>query len=126
MFLLSDLVRATFIASTSYSDQLRREGLSALQMIIHVFCGTLDPDYDNHALLEQYQAQVGAALRPAFEDDTPPDVTSMACQVSNQRILILNTILTILYLMFGFFYFCVCPYCSYALSIRIYADISYL
>ena len=50
-------------------------------MIITVFCGTLDPDYDNHALLEQYQAQVGAALRPAFEDDTPPDVTSMACQV---------------------------------------------
>ncbi|XP_063687997.1 HEAT repeat-containing protein 5B-like [Bolinopsis microptera] len=83
VFLLSDLVRATFIASTSYSDQLRREGLSALQMIIHVFCGTLDPDYDNHALLEQYQAQVGAALRPAFEDDTPPDVTSMACQVCN-------------------------------------------
>ena len=81
MFLLSDLVRATFIASTSYSDQLRREGLSALQMIINVFCDTLDPDYDNHALLEQYQAQVGAALRPAFEDDTPPDVTSMACQV---------------------------------------------
>ena len=117
------LVRATFIASTSYSDQLRREGLSALQMIIHVFCGTLDPDYDNHALLEQYQAQVGAALRPAFEDDTPPDVTSMACQVSNQRILILNTILTILYLMFGFLYFCVCPFCSYALFIRIYADI---
>ena len=105
VFLLSDLVRATFIASTSYrsvsslltdarvvkrrkkrslphifrcnglifiksyllshipfisfsSDQLRREGLSALQMIINVFCNTLDPDYDNHALLEQYQAQV--------------------------------------------------------------------
>ena len=58
VFLLSDLVRATFIASTSYSDQLRREGLSALQLIITVFYGTLDPDFDNHALLEQYQAQV--------------------------------------------------------------------
>ena len=34
VFLLSDLVRATFIASTSYSDQLRREGLSALQVLI--------------------------------------------------------------------------------------------
>ena len=27
--------------------------------------------------------QVGTALRPAFADDVPPDVTAMACEVRN-------------------------------------------
>ena len=26
--------------------------------------------------------QVGTALRPAFADDVPPDVTAMACEVN--------------------------------------------
>ncbi|XP_072293438.1 HEAT repeat-containing protein 5B-like [Eucyclogobius newberryi] len=30
---------------------------------------------------EQYQANVGAALRPAFSPDTPSDITAKACQV---------------------------------------------
>lgn len=32
-------------------------------------------------ILEQFQAQVGAALRPAFETHTPSHVTAAACQV---------------------------------------------
>jgi HEAT repeat-containing protein 5 len=32
-------------------------------------------------LLEQFQAQVGAALRPAFAPETPSNVTAMACEV---------------------------------------------
>ncbi len=32
-------------------------------------------------ILEQYQAQVGAALRPAFSPDTPSHVTAAACNV---------------------------------------------
>ena len=32
-------------------------------------------------ILEQYQAQVGAALRPAFAPDTPGHVTAAACDV---------------------------------------------
>ncbi|MGH0172346.1 UNVERIFIED_CONTAM: hypothetical protein FKN15_063175 [Acipenser sinensis] len=35
----------------------------------------------SNGVLEQYQASVGAALRPAFTPDTPPDVTAKACQV---------------------------------------------
>jgi len=41
----------------------------------------LDPDYPGHVILEQFQAQVGAALRPAFASDMPSDVTAMACEV---------------------------------------------
>ena len=32
-------------------------------------------------ILEQYQAQVGAALRPAFSSDTPSHITAKACAV---------------------------------------------
>lgn len=30
--------------------------------------------------------QVGAALRPAFTPETPPDITAKACQVSGYRV----------------------------------------
>lgn len=34
--------------------------------------------YNDHII----SCQVGAALRPAFTSDTPPDVTAKACQVN--------------------------------------------
>ena len=37
-------------------------------------------------ILEQYQAQVGAALRPAFTPETAPDVTAAACDVCSRWI----------------------------------------
>jgi hypothetical protein len=40
-----------------------------------------DPDYPEHSLLEQYQAQVVAALRPAFAPDTPAAVVAQACRL---------------------------------------------
>ena len=40
-----------------------------------------DPDYEDHSLLEQYQAQIGAALRPAFTPDTPAAVMAQACRL---------------------------------------------
>ncbi|KAI1285000.1 HEAT repeat-containing protein 5B [Halotydeus destructor] len=78
---LSDLIRMTFMAATSESDQLRLEGLKALQLIIDKFSKVPEPEFPNHVILEQYQAQVGAALRPAFTPDTPSHVTAAACQV---------------------------------------------
>ncbi len=78
---LSDLVRMAFMAATSDSDALRMEGLKALQLIIDKFSSVPEPEFPNHVILEQYQAQVGAALRPAFSPDTPSHVTAMACQV---------------------------------------------
>ncbi|XP_037575108.1 HEAT repeat-containing protein 5B-like isoform X1 [Dermacentor silvarum] len=78
---LSDLVRMAFMAATSDSDPLRLEGLKTLQLIIDKFSQVPEPEFPGHVILEQYQAQVGAALRPAFSPETPSHVTAMACQV---------------------------------------------
>lgn len=78
---LPDLIKMAFMAATSESDDLRLEGLKALQLIIDKFAKVPEPEFPRHVILEQYQAQVGAALRPAFSPETPPHVTAMACQV---------------------------------------------
>lgn len=80
-FHLSDLIRMAFIAATSDSDPLRLEGLKTLQDIIEKFAKVPEPEFPGHLLLEQYQAQVGAALRPAFSPDTSSLVTAAACEV---------------------------------------------
>lgn len=78
---LAELIRMSFMAATSDSDQLRLEGLRTLQEIIDRFANVPEPEFPGHLLLEQYQAQVGAALRPAFAADTPSHVTAAACEV---------------------------------------------
>ncbi|CAG0923810.1 unnamed protein product, partial [Notodromas monacha] len=83
---LSDLIRMGFIAATGDCDPLRLEGLLLLQLIIDKFSQVPEPEFPGHFLLEQYQAQVGAALRPAFAPDTPSHITAMACQVCNSWI----------------------------------------
>ncbi|GAA6234638.1 HEAT repeat-containing protein 5A, partial [Lates japonicus] len=78
---LGDLVRMAFMAATDHSDQLRLAGLQTLLVIIRRFSAIPEPEFPGHVILEQYQANVGAALRPAFTADAAPDVTSKACQV---------------------------------------------
>lgn len=55
---LSELIRMSFIAATSDSDQLRLEGLRTLQEIIDRFANVPEPEFPGHLLLEQFQAQV--------------------------------------------------------------------
>ncbi|XP_026678517.1 HEAT repeat-containing protein 5B [Diaphorina citri] len=83
---LSELVRMAFMAATSDSDPLRLEGLHTLKDIIDRFSGIPEPEFPGHLLLEQYQAQVGAALRPAFSPDTASHVTAAACKVCSSWI----------------------------------------
>ncbi|KAK5857880.1 hypothetical protein PBY51_011093 [Eleginops maclovinus] len=78
---LGELVRMAFMAATDHSDQLRLAGLQTLLVIIRRFSAIPEPEFPGHVILEQYQANVGAALRPAFSADAPPDVTAKACQV---------------------------------------------
>lgn len=78
---LSDLIRMSFMAATSDSDQLKLEGMKTLQEIIEKFARVPEPEFPGHLLLEQFQAQVGAALRPAFATETPSHVTAAACEV---------------------------------------------
>ncbi|XP_049994762.1 HEAT repeat-containing protein 5A isoform X8 [Alexandromys fortis] len=78
---LADLIRMAFMAATDHSDQLRLSGLDTLLVIIRRFADIAEPEFPGHVILEQYQANVGAALRPAFTSETPPDITAKACQV---------------------------------------------
>ncbi|XP_012685330.1 HEAT repeat-containing protein 5B isoform X2 [Clupea harengus] len=78
---LNDLIRMAFMAATDNSNQLRMAGLQALEDIIKKFASVPEPEFPGHVILEQYQANVGAALRPAFSPDTPSDITAKACQV---------------------------------------------
>lgn len=71
-----------FMACTSDSVQLTVSGLKLLQMIIDRFADVPEPEFEGHMILEQYQAQVDAALRPAFSaGDTPSEVIALACHV---------------------------------------------
>ena len=83
---LSELVRMCFMAATSDTDQLRLEGLLTMQVVIDKFGQTAEPEFPGHVILEQYQAQVGAALRPAFAADTASHVTATACSVCSSWI----------------------------------------
>ncbi|CAH0731953.1 unnamed protein product, partial [Brenthis ino] len=78
---LSDLVRMAFVGATGESDALRLCGLRTLQRVITQYARAPEPDFPGHLLMEQYQAQVGAAVRPAFAGDTASHVTAAACDV---------------------------------------------
>nr|VZI30211.1 unnamed protein product [Spirometra erinaceieuropaei] len=95
---LSDLIRMVFISATCGIDHLRIFGLIALRDLIRCFAPLPDPDSPGSSLLQQFQAQVSAALRPAFPSETRqqpplansantlllepgPDVTAAACEV---------------------------------------------
>uniref|UniRef100_H2Y0W9 HEAT repeat-containing protein 5B n=1 Tax=Ciona intestinalis TaxID=7719 RepID=H2Y0W9_CIOIN len=79
---LSDLVRMSFMASTDNSVQLKMAGLEALQDVIKYFKDVPEPEFQGSVILEQYQANVGAALRPAFlSSDTSGEIMVKACEV---------------------------------------------
>lgn len=46
-----------------------------------MFGRTPDPDFTEASLLEQYQAQIGSALTPAFAADSSPELASEAINV---------------------------------------------
>ncbi|KAI9105684.1 armadillo-type protein [Phlyctochytrium arcticum] len=104
VFRLADLIRMAFSAATANVSDLRLEGLMLLQHILEKFSAAEDPDFEEHALLGQYQAQIGAALTPAFANNSSPNVTSLACHVSavyvgsgiNQDLATLSRVLRLL------------------------------
>lgn len=85
---LQDLMRVACIAATSSSDPLKLAGLDLLQDLILYFAKVEEPnpEFKGHLLLEQYQAQVSAALRPQFSIETSAHVTAKACQVCSMWI----------------------------------------
>ncbi|CAI2166927.1 889_t:CDS:10 [Funneliformis geosporum] len=78
---VQELIKMAFTASTAVVGEMRLEGLTVLRDVIEKFAATPDPDFVEAALLEQYQAQIGAALTPAFTAESSPEILSAAVKV---------------------------------------------
>ena len=90
---VGDLIRAAFTASTSTVVEIRLGGLTLLHDLIKVksmhdvvansqgLAECLDPDFPESTLLEQYQAQIGSALTPAFAADSSPVIAAEAISI---------------------------------------------
>ncbi|KAH8668301.1 armadillo-type protein [Xylariales sp. PMI_506] len=78
---VADVVRMAFSASTSSVLELRVWGLKIIGDVLRMFGRTPDPDFEEVMLLEQYQAQIGSALTPAFAADSSPELASEAVNV---------------------------------------------
>ena len=87
VFHLRDLVTLSFNAATSPYNSIRTVGIFLLSDIVRIFSKTIDPDAleKESYILEQYQGQVGPAVRNGFLDNAgippSPSVTSAACEV---------------------------------------------
>ncbi|KAI9492675.1 hypothetical protein BDB00DRAFT_420321 [Zychaea mexicana] len=81
VFRVPDLIKLSFTAATAHVDELRLAGISLLRMVIEKFAATADPDLEGTLLLEQYAAQIGAALTPAFGADSSSEIVSAAVRV---------------------------------------------
>ncbi|KAF2263668.1 ARM repeat-containing protein [Lojkania enalia] len=78
---IADVVRIAFSASTAGVVQLRIRGLRIIDQVLKLFGKTPDPDFPEATLLEQYQAQIGSALTPAFAADSSPELAAEAINV---------------------------------------------
>lgn len=78
---IADIIRMAFSASTANVVQLRLGGLKIVDQVLKMFGHTPDPDFPEATLLEQYQAQIGSALTPAFAADSSPELASEAINV---------------------------------------------
>ena len=76
------MIRCFFIAATDSNTQLAIVGLDSLERLIELFKNSRDPDVEGAFLLEQYQANISAALRSAFSVDALPHVAVRASRVA--------------------------------------------
>lgn len=78
---VADVVRIAFSASTAGVASLRVVGMRIIDQVLKMFGRTPDPDFPEAMLLEQYQAQIGSALTPAFAGDSSPELAAAAVSV---------------------------------------------
>lgn len=78
---VGDLIKLAFSASTASVLELRLLGLRLLDDILTELKDLVDPDFQEVALLEQYQAQIGSALTPSFSADSSPELAFQAIKV---------------------------------------------
>ena len=78
---IGDIIKMAFSASTANVVDLRLGGLKIIDQVLKMFGNTADPDFPDAPLLEQYQAQIGSALTPAFAADSSPELATQAVNV---------------------------------------------
>ncbi|GMM35776.1 Laa1 protein [Saccharomycopsis crataegensis] len=78
---IQDLVKVAFSGCTSTIMSLRLIGVDILGDIITIYGDAKDPLYDSVSLLEQQQAQITAALTPAFTSESSTELASEAINV---------------------------------------------
>ncbi|CAD6928691.1 unnamed protein product [Tilletia controversa] len=78
---VADLIKVAFSASTAANTDIRLEGLVLLRDVIVNFSSARDPEFPEALLMEQHQAPLAAALTPAFNVDSTPEVLALACEV---------------------------------------------
>ncbi|RUP46507.1 armadillo-type protein [Jimgerdemannia flammicorona] len=81
VFRVGDLIKLAFSAATAHVNEMRLEGMTLLRDVLEKFAATPDPDFEDGVLLEQYSAQIGAALTPAFASDSSSEIVSAAVKV---------------------------------------------
>ncbi|CEG80418.1 hypothetical protein RMATCC62417_14760 [Rhizopus microsporus] len=82
VFRVPDLIRLSFTAATAHVNELRLAGIHLLRLVIEKFATTADADLEDMLLLEQYSAQIGAALTPAFGVDSSSEIVAAAYVLS--------------------------------------------
>lgn len=80
---IGDIIKMAFSASTANVVELRLGGLRIIDQVLRIFGHTADPDFPDAPLLEQYQAQIGSALTPAFAVDSSPELATQAVNVGS-------------------------------------------
>jgi hypothetical protein len=83
---LPELIRISCVSCISSCDPLKMGGLELIQDIISYFSKSKEPELPDYLILEQYQAQIGAALKPQFSIETSAYVTAVACRVCSSWI----------------------------------------
>lgn len=86
---LSELISIAFTAATGAVEAIRPAGIITLIDIVCKFGGATDPDYEGHLLLEQYHAQIAAALRPCFSIEAEPSLAASGCALASRYTLIM-------------------------------------
>lgn len=86
---LSEMVKLGFATATSQVERVKLQGLWLLKLLVRLFGTAMDPEFEGHALIEQYQAQFGSALSPALAETVRivPQITCTACEVCASYII---------------------------------------
>lgn len=83
---IPELVKISFLGSTSPITNIKLSGISLLDKVLKLFGHVVDPDYPDVSILEQQQAQIISALIPCFNADSNAEVIVNAINVSSKFI----------------------------------------